>query len=146
MYSRNKIISVDVSERIDLRSRAGESFNLQIVLTNTDGSAFDLSSYTLTFEVLDSANTVVLSAATGTGLAISGNEIAIDKSAADMSALAANNYSYRLKAVNGTYEKTWVDGQFMLYAGITPPVTTYDTLQKPVYIQGSEVNFVISNN
>lgn len=145
-YSKSKVLSIDVAEVINIRTRFSESFNVKFNFTDNTGTPFDLTPYTLEFRIVNPDGTVAISALAGSGLTVAANEVDIDLTTAMLTGLAANNYTYELRAVNGTYEKTWLTGQFSYYSGVPTTIpSTFDVLRTSVYIQGQMVTVIGSN-
>jgi len=125
-------ITTDIAQNIDIIARASDSFNLDINITNSDGTNFDLTSYKVYFEIKTiSQGTLLLGMTNDTSApysnsgslyntsAISLNtptegKITIAESGANMD-LTKGNYKYtlRLKASDDNI-KTWMHGKLKM--------------------------------
>ena len=128
-----KSVNLDISERVDITCRKGDSLSLIINITNSSGVAVDISSseYTFKFEVrdTDSSNTAFVTGDETIHLstvAILANPeyctaggdaagvLTISALAAKMAGIPSGMYVYDLQAteVSTTTIQTWLHGFF----------------------------------
>ena len=124
-----KAVNLDISERVDVTCRKGDSLSLVINITDSDGDAVDLSSYTFVFEVRasDSSNatftagdaTIHLSTlASGgnnqycTAAGTAAGVLTITAAADKMANISSGMYVYDIQATTGSSVQTWLHGIF----------------------------------
>jgi hypothetical protein len=125
-------INTDIAQNIDIIARASDSFNLNVNITNSDESSFDLTGYKIYFEVKTAAQGTLLVGLTNdtdspysdsgslyNTSAISLNtptegKITISETGSSMDITKGTyKYTLRLKSSSGSI-KTWMYGKFKL--------------------------------
>jgi hypothetical protein len=116
--------NLDIAQRLDITCRKGDTFELTITITDSTGSALDLSAYT-DFEIDvrptdEDSGTPILTfafadfAATNTGI------LTATKSYTDMESVEAGTFVYDLQATDGgTVRTTWFYGLFTIIDDVT---------------------------
>lgn len=132
------LINTDKAVKADIYTRKETNFNLDIVLTNTDDTAFDTTGYTFEFEVSG-----LFTLTSGSGLTVSSNTITLDR---DLSTFASDFYYYKLKAtLSGNDAEYWLDGDFRIFSDDdVDNTTTSITLQ--VSTGGSSINLTVNTS
>jgi hypothetical protein len=110
----------NIAALLNIQCRKGDTFERQFTFKDEDGAAIDLSSYTITMTVKDSAGTTVLTFSGGdwTGTPSAG-QLTATKSATAMGATTPGTYTYDLQATVGTSKVTWLAGKFIIDAEVT---------------------------
>lgn len=110
-------IVIDKSRNKKIITRHGASFALNILVKNNDGSSYDFTGHTVTFEIFrgPSDRSAELIFSTGSGLTLSIGLIALSKTLTQMAALRLKSYVYYLWVTfpDGT-KKLWLNGQFSI--------------------------------
>ena len=116
--------NLDIAQRLDITCRKGDTFELTITITDSTGSALDLSAYT-DFEIDvrptdEDSGTPILTfafadfAATNTGI------LTATKSYTDMESVEAGTFVYDLQATDGgAVRTTWFYGLFTIIDDVT---------------------------
>ncbi|MDG1950612.1 MAG: hypothetical protein P8J32_07410 [bacterium] len=124
-----KAVNLDISERVDVTCRKGDSLSLVINITDSAGDAVDLSSYTFVFEVRDSdsSNTAFVNSDTtihlSTKAALDDNQyctaagtaagvLTITAAATETIYIPSGMYVYDIQATTGSSVQTWLHGIF----------------------------------
>jgi len=113
-------INTDIAQKIDIIARENNTATINLVITNSSGSAFDLSSYTITFTVYDETGTHItkssssgITATESGGTPDSSGKISISLSTDDLSILP-KTYKHKLVLVSSSETKTWMYGKFKI--------------------------------
>lgn len=126
-------INLDVSQRVDITCRKGDSFELDLDITDENGDVKDVTSYTFKMEVRhtdtsnaaysDADSTIILSTEDGVG---DSKEITYEAgnrnngnlkflvSSANMRGVPAGLYVYDIEAITSTSNTTWLHGLFKI--------------------------------
>jgi len=113
-------INTDIAQKIDIIARENNSSTINLVITDSSGSPFNLTSYTVDFKIF-SDNTDHIVKTNGSGITtFSGSSsldatgrITIKLSPTDLSILPGS-YSHKLVLTKGDDVKTWMYGKFKL--------------------------------
>ena len=130
-------INLDVSQRVDITCRKGDSFELDLDITDESGNAKDISSYSFKMEVrktdtsntayADGDNTIILSTEDGDGDSkeityttpdAQGN-VTFNVTATNMRGVDAGLYVYDIEAKTGSSVTTWLHGLFKVNEDVT---------------------------
>ena len=125
-------INRDVSQRVDITCRKGDSFELDLDITDENGDAKNITNYSFKMEVrkTDGSNTayadgdatIILSTEDGSGEAkeityttpdAAGN-VTFKVTASNMRGVSAGLYVYDIEATSGTSTTTWLHGLFKI--------------------------------
>ena len=133
-------LNLDVSKRVDITCRRGDTLKVTLTVKDDSGTAVDLSSYSdFKFEVrttdtsdtayADGDATIILSTEDDSSgskyvsSAVSGtdsNTLTFTASATNMKAVASGMYVYDIEATNSSSEvQTWVSGLFVVNEDVT---------------------------
>jgi len=113
------LVNLDISTRLDITCRKGDTFNLNITVNDSSGVALDLTLYSFKMEVRETdtteASTVIPNG--GSGFVLAGTSLGALSSqvlAANMAAIAAGMYVYDLEATKTStgVVTTWFYGLF----------------------------------
>jgi hypothetical protein len=124
-------ISTDIAQNIDIIARSNDSFDMQVTITTSSGSAFDLTDYKIYMEIKGTSSSQIVKGFTndtGTPYSDSGSLwntsaisltptsgiISITESATNMDfGKGTYKYTIKLKSSSGK-TKTWVYGKLKL--------------------------------
>ena len=123
-------ISTDIAQKVDITARAFNSFNLQLDITNTNGSILDLTGYKVYFEIRSINNTLLrgltndnsspysdegsLYNTSAVSLTEASGIITIAENATNMD-FSKGSYKYSLKLESSSGQlKTWMLGKFKI--------------------------------
>tara|TARA_B100000424_G_C22668698_1_gene367253 strand:+ start:153 stop:542 length:390 start_codon:yes stop_codon:yes gene_type:complete len=123
-------ISTDIAQQVDITARAFNSFNLQLDITNTNGSILDLTGYKVYFEIRSINNTLLrgltndnsspysddgsLYNTSAVSLTEASGIITIAENATNMD-FSKGSYKYSLKLESSSGQlKTWMLGKFKI--------------------------------
>lgn len=116
------VANLDISQRVDITCRKGDTFVLTVECTDSNGDAIDLSAYTFKMEVREddtAASTVIADADT----TITGSDqgvISINIANTVMAGVDGGLYVYDLQTVSGSaVHQTWLHGLFIVNEDIT---------------------------
>lgn len=116
-------LNLDAASRLDIICRKGDTFSMNLNLSNASGTVVNASAYTYKMEVRDTDT------ATGTVIAsgvftISGNAsgvVSVSAAASSMASVSGGLYVYDLQATaTGTsVVQTWIYGTFKVNEDVT---------------------------
>ena len=123
-------ISTDIAKNVGIIARSGDSFSLQLSITDSNAEAFDLTGYKVYFEIKSNTNVLLrgLTNDTSSPYSDSGSVyttdaitliaesgiITVAASAASMD-FTKGNYKYKVKLKSSATEiKTWMYGQLKI--------------------------------
>ena len=118
-------VNLDISKRVDITCRKGDSFSLEMMISDADGVGIDLAQYTFKMEVreTDTSSVFLLSSinddfqfynnANGAEGAL---EIVASSTAMEVE---SGLYVYDIQATTGTQVTTWFYGIFKINEDIT---------------------------
>ena len=113
-------VSLDVAQRLDITCRKGDTFNLVINVSDSSGTAVDLSTYNFEMEVrqtdTSSGPTIANSSITKDGTAAGVLTITI---AASVMEKDAGLYVYDLETNKGGIHQTWLTGVITIVEDVT---------------------------
>ena len=113
-------VSLDVAQRLDITCRKGDTFKLVINVSDSTGTAVDLSTYTFEMEVRTTdvtvAPTIANSAIGKDGTAAGVLTITIP--AATME-IASGLYVYDIETIKGGVHQTWLTGVITVVEDVT---------------------------
>tara|TARA_R110002074_G_scaffold30333_2_gene85993 strand:- start:230 stop:634 length:405 start_codon:yes stop_codon:yes gene_type:complete len=124
-----KAVNLDISERVDITCRKGDSLSLITNITDSEGVAVDLTTYAFKFEVRDSDSsntafvnsdaTIHLSTAAATdddqyctAVGTSAGVLTITAAATETTTIPSGMYVYDIQATVGSTTQTWLHGIF----------------------------------
>lgn len=129
-------INLDTAERLDITCRRGDSFALDLDVTDSSGDALDMTGYTFkmevrttdTIDVTELANSAILLTTTDTSNTnnkqivptsdaddLEAGDVAFTVTAANMKGVTGGAYVYDIQAVDGTGKvTTWLYGAFIV--------------------------------
>lgn len=113
MATTNSSVNLDLSKRLDITCRKGDTFFLTLNITDENGAAIDLTSYSFEMEVRDVSDSVI----------VSNSDVTFDKNAESttgrlditISSSVINfsgTYIYDLESTLSGNVKTWMHGVF----------------------------------
>jgi hypothetical protein len=124
------VINLDTAQRVDITCRKGDTFLLDLDITNSSGTALDMSGHTFKFEVRTSDTSTGGEAADDLILTTEdtdnseGKQITYDPddsgnlqftvSATNMSGVDSGLYVYDIQATVGGVVTTWLYGTFKI--------------------------------
>lgn len=123
-------INTDIAQNIGIIARAGDSFNLQISITDSSSDTFDLTGYKVYFEIKSNTNVLLkgltndvsspysdagsLYNTSAITLTATAGIITVSESATNMD-FTKGNYKYIVKLKSSTGEiKTWMYGKLKI--------------------------------
>lgn len=120
-------INLDIAKRVDITCRKGDTFNLEFIISDSTGSALDVSTpsiYTFKMEVRETDTTTGTATIRTTGDTLSGFNIlgtssgivTVTCSAPLMATISSGIYVYDLEAtkVDDSSVQTWFYGIFKI--------------------------------
>ena len=120
-------VNLDISQRLDITCRKGDTFKLELTITDASGDAIDLSSnYEFELDVRKRSNSsttsMTFTEAGNNFTKTSDGKLTITKAATDMT-LAQGVYVYDLQATDTSTNPdtitTWFNGDFVVIDDIT---------------------------
>ena len=117
-------INTDIAQKIDIVIRENNSSVINLIISDSSGTAFDLTGYTTTFTVYDGnhSNAITLTNGSGISNTIGGSgtldstgKISISISTAN-SALNTGTYKHKLVLTKSPSIQTWMYGNFKVNA------------------------------
>lgn len=131
-------INLDVSQRVDITCRRGDTFLLDLDITDENGDAKDLTGYTFKMEVrkadtddaayADGDATIILSTQDDSAgskyisvdtAALSTGDVSFKATATIMKGVASGLYVYDIEATGGSSTTTWLHGLFKINEDVT---------------------------
>jgi len=130
-------INLDVSQRVDITCRKGDSFELDLDITDESGKPKNISSYSFKMEVrktdtsdaayADGDDTIILSTEDGSGdskeithtTPDSSGNVTFQVTATNMRGVDAGLYVYDIEAKTGSSVTTWLHGLFKVNEDVT---------------------------
>jgi len=114
------IINTDIAQKIDIVVRENNSSTINLTLTNSDNSVFDLTGYSLKFDIDKNNESLFTHTSTGSGTTINfstptNGKVVIFFTKDEMS-INPGTYNYKLVLTKGTSVKTWMYGKFKINA------------------------------
>lgn len=107
-------VNLDISTRLDITCRKGDTFLLSITVKDSAGALKDISGYTFLMQVrpsdTDTATPILAIVPTGT----SGGVLTATTTATLMAGVASGMYVYDLQATIGGSVHTWFHGLFVV--------------------------------
>jgi hypothetical protein len=116
--------NLDIAQRLDITCRKGDTFELVITITDSTGTALDLSTYS-DFEIDvrptdEDSGTPILTFAFADFAASNLGVLTATKSFSDMEAVEAGTFVYDLQATDGgAVRTTWFYGLFTIIDDVT---------------------------
>jgi hypothetical protein len=117
----SSVVNLDVSKRLDVTCRKGDTFSLIINVTDAAGAVVDLTTYSFKMEVRatdtseDSTITNDQLTITGTSLGV----ITITIPAIIMAGIASGLYTYDLQTIVSGVTQTWLHGVLQVNEDVT---------------------------
>lgn len=116
--------NLDIAQRLDITCRKGDTFELVITITDSTGTALDLSAYT-DFEIDvrptdEDSGTPILTFSYSDFAASNLGVLTATKSYTDMESVEAGTFVYDLQATDGgAVRTTWFYGLFTIIDDVT---------------------------
>ena len=114
-------VQLDVAKRLDITCRKGDTFNLVINVTDSAGTAVDLSTYSFKMQVkeTDTSSTNVISnddiTITGTAAGV----LTVNIPSTVMTSVSSGLYAYDLQTINAGVTQTWLTGVLKVNEDVT---------------------------
>ena len=114
-------VQLDVAKRLDITCRKGDTFNLVINVTDSAGTAVDLSTYSFKMQVkeTDTSSTNVISnddiTITGTAAGV----LTVNIPSTVMTSVSGGLYAYDLQTINVGVTQTWLTGVLKVNEDVT---------------------------
>ena len=114
-------VQLDVAKRLDITCRKGDTFNLVINVTDSAGTAVDLSTYSFKMQVkeTDTSSTNVISnddiTITGTAAGV----LTVTIPSTVMTSVSGGLYVYDLQTINAGVTQTWLTGVLKVNEDVT---------------------------
>ena len=114
-------VSLDVAQRLDITCRKGDTFNLVVNVSDSTGTAVNLSTYSFKMELreTDTKETNTLSSDQITITGTSGGVITISILASVMAGISSGLYVYDLQTINAGVTQTWLTGVITVNEDVT---------------------------
>jgi hypothetical protein len=116
--------NLDIAQRLDITCRKGDTFELIITITDSEGNDLDLSSYA-DFEIDvrptdEDTGTPILTFTNSDFTATSEGVLTATKSYSDMAVVESGTFVYDLQATDGSSVRTtWFYGLFTIIDDVT---------------------------
>lgn len=116
--------NLDIAQRLDITCRKGDTFELIITITDSEGAALDLSTYA-DFEMDirptdEDTGTPILTFINSDFTATAQGILTATKSFTDMAAVESGTFVYDLQATDGSSVRTtWFYGLFTIIDDVT---------------------------
>ena len=114
-------VQLDVAKRLDITCRKGDTFNLVINVTDSAGTAVNLSTYSFKMQVkeTDTSSTNVISnddiTITGTAAGV----LTVTIPSTVMTSVSSGLYAYDLQTINVGVTQTWLTGVLKVNEDVT---------------------------
>ena len=114
-------VQLDVAKRLDIICRKGDTFNLVINVTDSAGTAVNLSTYSFKMQVkeTDTSSTNVISnddiTITGTDAGV----LTVTIPSTVMTSVSSGLYAYDLQTINVGVTQTWLTGVLKVNEDVT---------------------------
>jgi len=114
-------VQLDVAKRLDIICRKGDTFNLVINVTDSAGTAVNLSTYSFKMQVkeTDTSSTNVISnddiTITGTAAGV----LTVTIPSTVMTSVSSGLYAYDLQTINVGVTQTWLTGVLKVNEDVT---------------------------
>ena len=114
-------VQLDVAKRLDITCRKGDTFNLVINVTDSAGTAVNLSTYSFKMQVkeTDTSSTNVISnddiTITGTAAGV----LTVNIPSTVMTSVSGGLYAYDLQTINVGVTQTWLTGVLKVNEDVT---------------------------
>ena len=114
-------VQLDVAKRLDITCRKGDTFNLVINVTDSAGTAVNLSTYSFKMQVkeTDTSSTNVISnddiTITGTAAGV----LTVTIPSTVMTSVSSGLYAYDLQTINAGVTQTWLTGVLKVNEDVT---------------------------
>ena len=114
-------VQLDVAKRLDIICRKGDTFNLVINVTDSAGTAVNLSTYSFKMQVkeTDTSSTNVISnddiTITGTATGV----LTVTIPSTVMTSVSSGLYAYDLQTINVGVTQTWLTGVLKVNEDVT---------------------------
>ena len=114
-------VQLDVAKRLDITCRKGDTFNLVINVTDSAGTAVDLSTYSFKMQgkETDTSSTNVISnddiTITGTAAGV----LTVNIPSTVMTSVSGGLYVYDLQTINAGVTQTWLTGVLKVNEDVT---------------------------
>ena len=117
----SSVVNLDVSKRLDITCRKGDTFNLVINVTDAAGTAVDLTTYSFKMEVraTDTSEDSVITNDQLTITGTSGGVITITIPANIMAGITSGLYTYDLQTIVAGVTQTWLQGVLQVNEDVT---------------------------
>ena len=119
--SNTSQVQLDVARRLDIICRKGDTFNLVINVTDSAGTAVNLSTYSFKMQVkeTDTSSTNVISnddiTITGTAAGV----LTVNIPSTVMTSVSSGLYAYDLQTINAGVTQTWLTGVLKVNEDVT---------------------------
>lgn len=119
--SNTSQVQLDVAKRLDIICRKGDTFNLVINVTDSAGTAVNLSTYSFKMQVkeTDTSSTNVISnddiTITGTAAGV----LTVTIPSTVMTSVSSGLYAYDLQTINAGVTQTWLTGVLKVNEDVT---------------------------
>tara|TARA_R110000796_G_scaffold71511_7_gene162385 strand:- start:845 stop:1207 length:363 start_codon:yes stop_codon:yes gene_type:complete len=114
-------ITLDVAKRLDITCRKGDTFNLAINVTDSAGTAINLTTYSFKMQIREtdtsSGSTVSENNVTITGT--SGGVLTANIDSSIMSSVSSGLYAYDLQTIKAGTTQTWLTGVIQVNEDVT---------------------------
>ena len=114
-------ITLDVAKRLDITCRKGDTFNLVINVTDSAGTAINLTTYSFKMQIREtdtsSGSTVSENNVTITGT--SGGVLTANIDSSIMSSVSSGLYAYDLQTIKAGTTQTWLTGVLKVNEDVT---------------------------
>ena len=114
-------VQLDVAKRLDITCRKGDTFSLVINVTDSAGTAVNLSTYSFKMQVkeTDTSSTNVISnddiTITGTAAGV----LTVNIPSTVMTSVSGGLYVYDLQTINAGVTQTWLTGVLKVNEDVT---------------------------
>lgn len=117
-------INLDISKRVDITCRKGDSFQIQLTFTDDSGEVMDVSNHEFKISVreTDTSTSEVLAHDSFSYVVVNLNELTVTCPYSVMETVQSGVFVYDLqsKNISQDFVKTWIYGIFKINEDITP--------------------------
>ena len=117
-------INLDISKRVDITCRKGDSFQIQLTFTDDSGQAMDVGDHTFKMSVKQTGTSVddVIAHDSLNYVVVNLNELTVTCPYSVMETVQSGVFVYDLqsKDTSQDFVKTWIYGIFKINEDITP--------------------------
>lgn len=119
--ARDLVVNLDTSQRVNIITRRGDTFRLEVTFRDQDGDLMPLSGYAWKMDVRNDAEspTTILNDTDFSYASSEAGLLILSATAATMASVPGGIYVYDLQSTNSGAVKTWLRGTFRVNEDVT---------------------------